>query len=427
MANTTRSEELYERACRIIPGGVSSPVRAFGAVGGTPRFIARGEGPFLVDVDGNRFVDYVCSWGPLITGHARPKVVEAAQRAVADGSSFGAPTEAEVELAETIAEAVPGVERVRFVNSGTEAGMSALRVARGFTERDKIVKFAGHYHGHSDALLAAAGSGVATFGLPDSPGVTRAAAAETIVVDWNSRAGVEQAFAAHGDEIAAVICEPVAANMGVVPPLDGYLAFLREITAAHDALLVFDEVITGFRVARGGMTALSGVTPDLVTLAKVVGGGFPLAAFGGRADVMQALAPAGPVYQAGTLSGNPVAVAAGIAQLSLLDDEAYRRLGDLADRLVGGLTDAFDDAGIPVRIGRAASLFSIFFTAEPVVDYASAKAADQARYAAFFHAMLERGVALPPSGFEAVFVSLAHTPEIVDETVDAARHAATSL
>lgn len=427
MANTARSEELYERACRIIPGGVSSPVRAFGAVGGTPRFVARGEGPFLVDVDGNRFVDYVCSWGPLITGHARPEVVKAAQRAVADGSSFGAPTEAEVELAETIAEAVPGVERVRLVNSGTEAGMSALRVARGFTERDKIVKFAGHYHGHSDALLAAAGSGVATFGLPDSPGVTRGAAADTIVVDWNSRAGVEQAFAAHGDEIAAVICEPVAANMGVVPPLDGYLAFLREITAAHDALLVFDEVMTGFRVARGGMTALSGVTPDLVTLAKVVGGGFPLAAFGGRADVMHALAPAGPVYQAGTLSGNPVAVAAGIAQLSLLDDEAYRRLGDLADRLVGGLTDVFDDTGVPVRIGRAASLFSIFFTAEPVVDYASAKAADQARYAAFFHAMLKRGIALPPSGFEAVFVSLAHTPEIVDETVDAARHAAASL
>ncbi len=421
------SERLFERARRVIPGGVNSPVRAFGSVGGTPRFAVRGEGPYLVDADGARLIDYVCSWGPLIAGHAHPSVVEAATAALAAGSSFGAPTEAEIELAETIAEAAPGVEQVRLVNSGTEAGMSAIRLARGVTGRDKIVKFAGHYHGHSDALLAAAGSGVATFGLPDSPGVTRGAAGDTLVVAWNDRAGVEAAFAEHGPDIAVLACEPVAANMGVVPPDDGYLAFLREITRRHGALLLFDEVMTGFRLERGGGAAWSGVTPDLATFAKVVGGGFPLAAFGGPTDIMAELAPEGAVYQAGTLSGNPVAVAAGLAQLRLLDDAAYARLQGLADQLTDGLSAALATAGVPARIQRAASLFSLFFTAEPVRDYTAARAADHAAYARFFHGLLERGVYLPPSGFEAVFVSLAHTPELVDETVAAARDVAASL
>ena len=423
----TRSEELFERARAVIPGGVSSPVRAFGSVGGTPRFAARGEGPFLHDVDGNRLVDYVCSWGPLIAGHAHPAIVEAARAAVAGGSSYGVPTEGEVELAETIAAAVPGVEQVRLVSSGTEAGMSAIRTARGFTGRDKLVKFAGHYHGHADALLVAAGSGVATLGLPDSPGVTRGATSDTIVAAWNDRAGVEEAFDRHGADIAAVVCEPVAANMGVVPAADGYLAFLRAITAEHGALLVFDEVMSGFRVARGGMTALSGVTPDLVMLGKVVGGGFPLAAFGGPAEVMGRLAPEGPIYQSGTLSGNPVAVAAGLAQLALLDDVAYARLGTLADRLAAGLGEAFAAAGVPARVQHVESLLGVFFGAEPVVDYATAKAADHDRYRRFFHGLLERGFYLPPSGFEALFVSLAHTPELIDATVAAAREVARDL
>jgi glutamate-1-semialdehyde 2,1-aminomutase len=421
------SAALYDRASRIIPGGVNSPVRAFGSVGGTPRFAARGAGAYLFDVDGNRLIDYICSWGPLIAGHAHPAVVEAATAAVAAGSSYGVPTEAEVRLAEIIAAAVPGVERVRLVSSGTEAGMSAVRVARGFTGRAKVVKFAGHYHGHADALLVSAGSGVATFGLPDSPGVTPGATADTLVVGWNDRDGVEQAFARHGHDIAAVLCEPAAANMGVVPAAEGYLALLRELTRAHGALLVFDEVMTGFRVARGGMAALTGLTPDLVMLGKVVGGGFPLAAVAGRADVLDQLAPGGAVYQAGTLSGNPVAVAAGLAQLALLDEAAYARLGALASRLVAGLESAFAAAGVPARVQRVESLFSVFFTAGPVTDYAGARAADHERYARFFHGMLNRGVHLPPSGYEALFVSLAHAPADIDETVAAAGAVAATL
>nr|MBA2529357.1 glutamate-1-semialdehyde 2,1-aminomutase [Euzebyales bacterium] len=421
------SQDLFARARAVIPGGVNSPVRAFRSVGGTPRFMTRGEGSHLRDADGNDYVDYVCSWGPLILGHAHPEVVAAATAAVARGSSYGAPTEAEVRLAEAIVDAVPAVEMVRCVSSGTEAVMGAIRLARGATGRDKVVKFAGHYHGHCDALLVAAGSGVATLGLPDSPGVTRGATADTVVVAWNDRAGVEAAFAEAGGDIALVACEPVAANMGLVAPEPGFLEFLRGITARHGALLLFDEVMTGFRLARGGAGELFGVEPDLVALGKVVGGGFPLAAFGGKAAVMRQLAPEGPVYQAGTLSGNPVAVAAGLAQLRLLDDEAYKGLSDRADRLIAGLTDAFSAAGVAAQIPRVASMFSVFFSDRTVRDYAGARAADHGRYARFFNGMLARGHYLPPSGYEAVFVSLAHTPEDIDATVDAARDVAKDL
>jgi glutamate-1-semialdehyde 2,1-aminomutase len=421
------SEELFERARRVIPGGVNSPVRAFSSVGGTPRFMVSGSGCRVRDADGRSYVDYVQSWGPLIAGHAHPAVVSAAVAAVERSSSFGAPTAGEVELAETIVEAIPGVEQVRLVSSGTEAGMSAIRVARGATGRDKVVKFAGHYHGHADALLVAAGSGVATLGLPDSPGVTAGATRDTIVVPWNDRDAVANAFADHGEDIAVVACEPVAANMGVVPAEPGFLEFLREVTSRHGALLLFDEVMTGFRVARGGVTALSGVEPDLVVLGKVVGGGFPLAAFAGRAGVMGELAPAGPVYQAGTLSGNPVAVAAGIAQLGLLDTAAYGLLRDRADRLVAGLDEACASAGVPARIQRCESLFSLFFTGEAVRDYEGARRSDHALYARFFHGMLARGHYFPPSGYEAVFVSLAHGEDDIDATVAAAADVAGEL
>lgn len=428
MGRPVLSEELYARAQAVIPGGVSSPVRAFGAVGGTPRFMASGSGATIADVDGTTYRDYVLSWGPLIAGHAHPAVVTAARDALERGSSFGAPTAAEVELAEEIRDRYPAAERVRLVSSGTEAGMSVLRVARAATGRAKVVKFAGHYHGHADALLAEAGSGVATFGLPDSPGVTAGAVADTLVVGWNDRAGVEAAFAEHGDDIALLVCEPVAANMGVVPPEADFLAFLREVTARHGALLCFDEVMTGFRVARGGAAELYGVTPDLAMFGKVVGGGFPLAAFGGRTTLMAQLAPAGPVYQAGTLSGNPVAVAAGQAQLRLLDAAAYARLDAVADRLIAGLSAAFAAAGLPAVVQRAGNLFSVFFgTGAPVRDYPGARAADHGRYAAFFTGMLERGHYLPPSGYEALFVSLAHTDQDVEDTVTAAGAVAATL
>jgi glutamate-1-semialdehyde 2,1-aminomutase len=418
----TRSEDLFGRARRVIPGGVDSPVRAFGAVGGVPRFAVRGEGAYLVDADGNRYVDFVQSWGALLFGHARPEIVKAAIDAAERGTTFGIPTELEVELAERISAAMPAVEMLRFVSSGTEAAMSAARLARGFTSRDLVVKFDGCYHGHSDALLAkGAGSGVATFGIPGSAGVTEGAAADTLTVPFNGLDAVRALFAQSGDRIAAVIVEPVAANMGVVPPAAGFLEGLRELCSRHGALLVFDEVITGFRVAYGGAQGLYGIAPDLTILGKVIGGGFPCGAFGGRRDVMELLAPLGPVYQAGTLSGNPVAVAAGIAALDLASEvDPYATLESTAETIVDGLAKAFADRGHATTVNRAASMFSVFFADGPVTDFGDAKAADHERYARFFHHMLERGVHLPPSGYELWSLSTEHGSAEVERILDAA-------
>jgi len=420
----SRSDELFERARRVIPGGVNSPVRAYRAVGGTPPFIVRGEGAHVFDADGNRYLDYVQSWGAMLLGHAEPRVAEAIASAAAMGTSFGAPTPGEVELAELICSAVPSMDRVRLVSSGTEATMSAIRLARGFTGRETIVKFAGCYHGHADGLLAKAGSGVATFGLPDSPGVTAGQAATTIVVPFNDLAAVEEAFVENGDAIACVIVEPVAANMGVIPPAGGFLEGLRKVTESHGALLIFDEVITGFRLGWGGAQERFGVTPDLTCLGKIIGGGLPVGAFGGRADVMSRLAPEGPVYQAGTLSGNPLAVAAGLATLRAIQaDPPYERLEATAARLCDALTAAAKDAGVPVTINREGSLFSMFFSGDPVADYDAATRQDAERFARFFHAMLERGIALPPSAFEGWFLGVAHTDADVDVTIEAAKEA----
>jgi glutamate-1-semialdehyde 2,1-aminomutase len=418
----TRSEELFERARRVIPGGVNSPVRAFGAVGGTPRFAVRGEGAYIIDADGRRYLDLVQSWGALLFGHARPEIVEAARAAASRGTTFGAPTELEVELTERIVAAVPSVEMVRLVSSGTEAAMSAIRLARGCTGRDLVLKFEGCYHGHSDALLArGAGSGVATLGIPGSPGVTEGAAHDTLTVPFNDVEPVDHVFAELGDRIAAAIVEPVAANMGVVPPEPGFLERLRELCSGSGALLVFDEVITGFRIAFGGAQSFYGVTPDLTILGKVMGGGFPCAAFGGRRDVMEQLAPVGPVYQAGTLSGNPVAVAAGIAALDLAERlHPYPGLTETAAALADGLTVRFAQHDIPITVNRAESLFSAFFSRVPVRDFAGAKAADHERYARFFHHMLDRGVWLPPSGYELWTLGTEHGLEEVERVLDAA-------
>jgi glutamate-1-semialdehyde 2,1-aminomutase len=416
--NHSRSEELLHRAQQIIPGGVNSPVRAYRAVGGIPPFIARGEGSHIFDVDGNQYIDYVGSWGPLLLGHRHPEILAALEKALAIGTSFGAPTEQEVELAAAICEAVPSIEMVRLVNSGTEATMSAIRVARGFTGRDRIIKFEGCYHGHVDSLLVKAGSGLATLGLPDSKGVPQSFCDTTMALPFNDLDVLEGAFRTYTDRIAAVIVEPVAGNMGCVPPLPGYLEALRAITERYGTLLIFDEVMTGFRVAFGGAQERFGIRPDLTTLGKVIGGGLPVGAFGGRKDIMSKVAPVGPVYQAGTLSGNPLAVAAGLAMLRHLKahPEIYSHLEERTSALCAA-------AGSGITVNRVGSMFTLFFTECPVTDYESAKRSDTARFGRFFHAMLERGIYLPPSQFEAAFVSAAHSEEDLQGTAAAIRDA----
>ncbi len=412
----TRSQQLFERAKLSIPGGVNSPVRAYRSVGGTPPFIERGEGSHIFDADGNEYIDYVGSWGPLILGHRHPAILDALDLAMKRGTSFGAPTEQEIDLAETVREMFPSFEMIRLVNSGTEATMSALRVARGFTNRDLTVKFEGCYHGHVDSLLVKAGSGVATLGLPDSPGVPKGFSDTTLTAQFNDVETVEAVFRAHKDKIAAVIVEPVCGNMGCIPPKRGFLEALRRITAAHDSLLIFDEVMTGFRVSPGGAQQLYGIKPDLTTLGKVIGGGLPIAAYGGRRDIMSYVAPSGPIYQAGTLSGNPLAVSAGLAAIRHL--QAHPEVYDRLERSASALAACAPNS---ITVNRVGSMMTWFFTDRPVTDAESAKLSDIKRFGRFFHAMLERGIYLPPSQYEALFVSAAHTDADIARTIDAAR------
>lgn len=430
MRQFERSRILQQRAEVFLPGGVDSPVRAFHAVGGDPPFIARAEGAYLFDADGNRYIDYFGSWGPMILGHAFPPVVEAIQQAARRSASFGASTAAEADLAELVIEAVPSIERLRFVNSGTEATMSAIRLARAFTGRKYIVKFEGCYHGHADGLLVKAGSGVATFGIPGSAGVPEEIAGLTMALPYNDLGAVEAVFAAHPESIACVILEPVAGNMGCVPPLPGYLEELRELTARMGAVLIFDEVMTGFRVARGGVQQLSGIVPDLTCLGKIIGGGLPCGAFGGRREIMDLLAPLGPVYQAGTLSGNPLAMAAGIATLRHLKEherEVYERLETASKAVAEGVAEAAREHGIAVTTNRLGAMFTWFFRPGAVRNFDDAAASDTTLFAAFHRAMLEAGVWLPPSQFEAAFLGTAHTDAVVEATVDAAREAFRSI
>jgi glutamate-1-semialdehyde 2,1-aminomutase len=424
----SRSRKLFDDARRVIPGGVNSPVRAFRGVGGDPVFFARGSGPYLYDVDGNEYVDYVGSWGPLLLGHAHPEVLAAIEEAARGGTSFGAPTEREVRFAEQILALVPSMQKVRLVSSGTEATMSALRLARGYTGRNKIVKIDGGYHGHADCLLVAAGSGAATLGIPGSAGVTPGTAAETLTAAWNDEAGMRALFEANPGQIAAIIFEPICGNMGCVPPEPGYLNFLRDLCRAEGALTICDEVMTGFRVARGGAQELYGLDPDLTCLGKVIGGGLPAAAYGGKAEIMSKIAPEGPVYQAGTLSGNPLAVAAGQKMLELLGRPGvYDQLEATSKQLTDGLGALCKEHGIPSTTNRVGSMFTTFFTGEPVRNYAEAKRADTARFGRFFHAMLDQGIYLAPSQFEAAFVSLAHDGRVIDRTLTAAQKALSTI
>ena len=420
----SRSDDLFEQALQLIPGGVNSPVRAFRSVGGKPLFIARGEGSHIWDVDGKEYIDYVGSWGPLIFGHRPPETIAALREVLEIGTSFGAPTEREVELARLITKMVPSIEKVRLVNSGTEATMSAIRLARGFTGRDRIIKFDGCYHGHGDSLLVKAGSGVATLGLPDSPGVPKALAELTTVLPFNDLAALQAEFTARGSEFACVIVEPVVGNIGCVAPKPGFLELLREVTSRSGSVLIFDEVMTGFRLAAGGAQELYRIRPDLTTLGKVIGGGLPVGAYGGRADIMNMVAPSGPVYQAGTLSGNPLAVSAGLAALNrLAHEKPYAKLESLGARLERGMKDAIRAAGVRAGVNRVGSMFTLFFTDREVTDFPSAKTSDTARFNAYFHSMLDQGVYLAPSQFEAAFISVAHTESDIDRTIEAGARA----